>query len=249
MAVQTSRTPIVLPPESIEQPALTTDEAAGLMADLGFVAFRTPPGAEMADSCLMAMIRDAPTRRHFDPETVSCWITENSHGQTMLVDRSARTPMSRPYSWGRIRLVDRLGMRNSFVSFGGWLTWERVGADALLVIFRSSAPILRLPGHSQVSDHLSDDAVSFFGRLVPRLWSSPSHERVVGTAPPEDLYAAFLLHEAGRLHRSQGLREAMPEEAHALFRELELAERRRPETLAGARELLSLLELEPTAAR
>ena len=238
-----------LPPESIEQPALTIDEAAGLMADFGFVAFRTPPDAEVTDSCLMVMIRDAPTRRHFDPETVSCWVAENGRGHTELVDRGAGTPISKPFSWGRIRLVDRLGMRNSFVSFGGWLTAERVGDDAVLLIFRSPAPILRLPGHSQQSDHLSDDALSFFGRLVPRLWSSPAHERLVGSVPPEDLYAAFLLHEAGRIHRSQSLREAIPDDAHALLRELELAGRIRPETLAAGRELLSLLELEPPAAR
>ena len=103
------RIPVVLPPESIEQPALTIDEAAGLMADYGFVAFRTPPNAEVTDSCLMAMIRDAPTRRHFDAETVSCWVMGNGHGQTQLLDREARTPISRPFSWGRIRLVTASG--------------------------------------------------------------------------------------------------------------------------------------------
>ena len=244
-----SRVPVILPPESIEQPALTIDDAAGLMADLGFVAFRTPPGAVVTDSCLMAMIRDAPTRRHFDPETVRCWITRDGHGQTEQLDRDSSTPISHPFSWGRIRLVDRLGARNSFVTFGGWLTGERVGADALLVIFRSQAPILRLPGHSQQSDRLSDDALSFFGRLIPRLWSNPAHEVVVGSVAPEDLYGAFLVHEAGRLHRSHSLREAIPDDAHALLRERELAERHRPETLAAGRELLSLLELEPPAAR
>jgi hypothetical protein len=240
---------IAAPPESIEQAALTIDAAADLMADVGFVAFRTPPDAELKDSCLMAMIRDAPTRRHFDPETVSYWVIESGHGQTEVVDRRAQTPISRPFSWGRIRLVDRLGKRNSFVSFGGWLTGERVGADALLLIFRSSAPILRLPGHSQQRDHLSDDAMSFFGRLVPRLWSSPAHERLVGMLPPDALYAAFLLHEAGRIHRSAPLREAIPDDAHAVLRELELADRDRPEALAAGRDALTLLDLEAVAAR
>ncbi len=243
------RTPIALPPESIEQAALTIGAAAGLMADLGFVAFRTPPDAEVKDSCLMAMIRDAPTRRHFDPEDISYWVIENGHGQTELVDREARTPISQRFSWGRIRLVDRLGKRNSFVSFGGWLTGERVGPDALLLIFRSSAPILRLPGHSQQRDHLSDDAMSFFGRLVPRLWSSPDHERLVGSLPPDALYAAFLLHEARRIQRSAPLREAIPDDAHALLCELELAERDRPDALAAGREVLTLLDLEPVPVR
>lgn len=243
------RSQVALPPESIEEAALTIDSAADLMADLGFVAFRTPPDAEVKDSCLMAMIRDAPTRRHFDPETVSYWVMEKGHGQTELVDREARTPISRPFSWGRIRLVDRLGKRNSFVSFGGWLTGERVGADALLLIFRSSAPILRLPGHSQQRDHLSDDAMSFFGRLVPRLWSSPDQEMLVAALPPDALYAAFLLHEARRIQRSAPLREAIPDDAHALLRQLDLAERHRPDALAAGREFLSAMGLEPIRAR
>jgi hypothetical protein len=240
---------VPLPPESIEQPALTIAAAADLMADLGFVAFRTPPGVEVADSCLMVMIRDAPTLRHFDPETVTYWAIENGQGQTSLVDRGTRAPISQPFSWGRIRLVDRLGKRNSFVSFGGSLSAERVGADALLLIFRSSAPILRLPGHSQARDNLSDDALSFFGRLVPRMWSSPAHERLVAALPPDALYAAFLLHEARRIHRSARLREAIPEDASALLRELELAERHRGDALAAGRELLSYLDLESVPAR
>ena len=243
------RASIAGPPESIEHPALTVQDAADLMADLGFVAFRTPPGAEVMDSCLMAMIRDAPTRRHFDPETVSYWVIGGGHGHTELVDRDTLTPISRPFSWGRIRLVDRLGKRNSFVSFGGWLTGERVGADALLLIFRSSAPILRLAGHSQERDHLSDDAMSFFGRLIPRLWSSPAHEQLVGALPCDALYAAFLLHTAERVHRSAPLRDAIPDDARALVRELELAERHRPDALAAGREVLALLDLGPVVAR
>ena len=240
---------VALPPESIDQPALTIDAAAGLMADLGFVAFTTPSDAGVTDSCLMAMIRDAPTRRHFDPETVSYWVIESGQGQTKLVDRGARTPISQPFSWGRIRLVDRLGKRNSFVTFGGWLTGERVGADALLLTFRSSAPILRLPGHSQRRDNLADDAMAFFGRLIPRLWSSPDHERLVAALPPDALYGAFLLHEAGRIHSSARLREASPDDARTLIRELELAERHRADALDTGRELLSHLDLAAIASR
>jgi hypothetical protein len=239
---------ITRPPESIEQPALTIDEAANLMTSLGFVAFRTPPGEPVPDSCLMVMIRDAPTRHHFDPEAASYWVLDNGRGRTDLADRGIRTPVSRPYSWGRIRLVDRLGARNSFVSFGGWLTAERVGNDALLLIFRSPAPILRLPGHSQQRDHLSDEVLAFFGRVVPRLWSSPTDECLVGSLPPDALYAAFLLDQAGRVGRSTPVREAMSDGAGAIHRELELAKRHRPDALAAGLEILSLLELEPVVA-
>jgi hypothetical protein len=59
------------PPEAIEEPPITTEAAARLIGDLGFVAFRTPPDADLPDSCLMAVLHKVPTRRHFDPELVS----------------------------------------------------------------------------------------------------------------------------------------------------------------------------------
>ena len=236
------------PPESIEHPPITVDGAAGLMADLGFLAFRTPPDAAVTDSCLMAMVRDAPTRRHFDPTSVTYWSIVGGHGAIQVADRDSKTPISHPYSWGRIHVVDRFGARNSFVSFGGWLTGERVGSDALLLVFRSPAPILRLPGHSQRRDRLSDDALAFFSRLVPRMWSHPGHEGLVSSTPPEALYGAFLLHEGRRFDGSPALRHAIADDANALARELHRTERSRPDALAAGRELLAHLELRLAAA-
>ncbi|HEY6608930.1 MAG TPA: hypothetical protein VI277_07040, partial [Candidatus Limnocylindria bacterium] len=66
--------PAVIPPEGIDEPPITVDAAARLMAGLGFVAFRTPPEAAAPDSCLMTVIRDHPTRQHFDPEAASFWV-------------------------------------------------------------------------------------------------------------------------------------------------------------------------------
>ncbi|MEO8247379.1 MAG: hypothetical protein ABI622_09710, partial [Chloroflexota bacterium] len=225
-------------PESIDQPALTIAQAAGLMSELGFIAFRTPTEATTADSCLMAVVRDTPTGRHFDPQTVGSWVLENGHGRIHMIDHGEPTPVSRPYSWGPIRLVDRFGARNSFVSFGGWLTGERVGRDALLLIFRSSAPILRLPGHSQQRDRLSDEVLAFFSRLVPPMWSHPGRERLVGAIAPEALYATFLLYHHERLESSAALRDATAEDAGVLARELDRVERTQPEALTAGRELL-----------
>ena len=167
----------------------------------------------MPDSCLMATLRDAPTLQHFDPELVTYWVFRNGHGSLETIDGTARS-YTRPFSWGRIRLIDRLGKRNSFVSFGGQLTTAVVGADALLVIFRSSSPILRSPGHSQFGDRLGDDVLAFFGRMVPCLWGSADLERLIARASPDALYAAFLIHEAARMtngesHVTDGSRPAM----------------------------------------
>ena len=74
-------------PEAIDDPPLTLDVASRLMADLGFLAFRTPPGTQTPDSCLMAMIRERPTRRHFDPEVVTYWASRGGRGILEYADR------------------------------------------------------------------------------------------------------------------------------------------------------------------
>lgn len=229
-------------PDSIDRPALTLDQAAGLMAGLGFLAFRTPAEVPDADSCLMVVIRDTPTRRHFDPETVGYWIIERGRGVKEVIDRDVATPFVRRFSWGTIRLQDRFGVRNEFVAFGGWLSGERVGPDAVLLIFRSAAPILRLPGHSQPGDRLAEEALVFFGHLVPRLWD-PSVEQAVGTTPADELWAAFLVHEEARMDRSAGLRDALASDAGALARELRRAARR-PAALAAGHRLLERVGLQ-----
>jgi hypothetical protein len=144
-------------------------------------------------------------------------------------------------------LDDRLGVRNEFVGTGGWLTGERIGTDALLLIFRSPAPILRVGGHSQPSDLLADDVVAFFSRVTPRLWN-PSVERTVGLAPPEHLWSAFLVHEETRNSRSTLMRETFGRNAQAVRRELRRLAQRHPEAIDAGRRLLALLRLGPGAA-
>jgi hypothetical protein len=237
-----SATRVAHPPESIDQPALSLDEAAALMSDLGFVAFRTPAEVSGTDSCLMVVIRDAPTRRHFDPEIASFWVMERGRGTKASADRATTTPLSRAYSWGPIRLEDRFGVRNEFVSFGGWLTCERVGPDATLLIFRSPAPILRLGGHSQPPDGLADNAVSFFSRLIPHTWVA-AQEALIGSVPPSDLWAAFLLYERARLSQSVPLREALSDDDRGVSREVMRARAAQHDALAGGQRLLARLGL------
>lgn len=230
------------PPESIDEPPIDLDAAARLMADAGFVLFRTPPGSPTPESCLMVVIRDVPSERHFDAEVASFWVTSDERGQLQSVDRKVRLPFSRPYSWGRIRIVDRLGARNSFVGFGGEVTGESVGAGARLLIFRSPAMIFRLTGHSQREDRLAQEVLTFFGRIVPHLWT-PDVERRVSSASPLDLYSALLLHTRARVVRSRALREALGGGESFLHREIALMEATRPDRLQGGRLLLAALEL------
>lgn len=229
------------PPETIDDAPLTVGAASALMARLGFVAFRTPPGARIPDSCLMALLRDAPTLAHFDPEVVSYWTIANGHGRPATVDLTTR-PALREFSWGRIQISDRLGMRNSFVTFGGQLTTEAIGAGIVLAIFRSPAPILRLPGHSQHGDRLAAQALAFFGRLVPHLWAS-TMEAQVGRAAADVLWAAFLIHEQDRRIMARGRLGDGDANADAVWRGLRELTRERPEVVAAGRRMLEALGL------
>jgi hypothetical protein len=235
------------PPESIDDPAIGVEAAARLMASVGFVVFRAPPDADAPDSWLMVVIHDVATRRHFDAERLGYWATVNGHGQLQELDRSAEVPFSSEFSWGRVRITDRFGARNSFVTFGGAVSGELVGVGARLFIFRSPALILRLTGHSQREDRLAPEALAFFGLVIPHLWSGDA-ERTIAEASPLDLFAAFLLHTSARIARSRTLREALEPDEPVLRRQLAQLAMTGPAHLQAGTNLLRLLGLDPAAA-
>jgi hypothetical protein len=237
-----AKSPAAGPPESVEDPPISLDQASTLMTDLGFIVFRTPHDSSTPDSCLMVMIQESPTSRHFDPEVVSFWVTGEGRGRIREADRTTRAFES-PFSWGRIRVVDRLGARNSFVSFGGIVSGERVGTGALLLIFRTPAVIFRLQGHSQREDRLAEEVMSFFGRLLPILWRSPDTERTVAATPPLVLYGAFLLHTIERVGHSATLRDAIASELPTLHRQLSEMAANHPDPMGAAATLLATLGL------
>lgn len=230
-------------PDSIEQPALSLDRAAALMGRLGFLVFRTPADVPRTDSCLLVVIRDAPTRQHYDPLTVRFWTMHEGHGLQLIADPATRMPMQRRFIWGPIRIEDRFGVGNDFVSLGGSLSGERIGSDATLLIFRSAAPILRLGGHSQPSDTLASDVRVFFSRLIPRLWADSAVERQIADVPPEHLWAAFLLHEQRRIEQSIGASTPPLADGRSVRRELDRMARLRPEAIRGGKELLVSLAI------
>jgi hypothetical protein len=229
-------------PETIDEPPISPESAARLMDRVGFVVFRPLTDGSLPDSCLMVLLHDTPTRRHFDADRISYWSFDKGHGQLLELDRSVEVPFSRAYSWGRIRIVDRFGARNSFVSFGGTLTGARVGPGARLLIFRSPTTILRLAGHSQREDRLSEEAVAFFAELIPHLWTD-DRERIVAELPPRDLYAAFLLQLKARIDRSAKLREALADDRRSLRTELELLAASDSQSLRAGERLLGILNL------
>ena len=171
-----------------EPPSLTT--AARRLAPWGFLADPDLPDRPGPASLIVAL-RDRPTLRHYDPEVVEFWSTEGGRGTHESIDRTTKTPFIAGVSWGEIRIVDRLGVSNRYVGFGGRCDADRID-DAVIVAFTSSAPILRRGGHSQGWDDGADAVGAFFGRLLVTVDYVPDFERRLADATPRARYAAFI---------------------------------------------------------
>ncbi len=76
-----------------------------------------------------------------------------------------------------------------------------------IVVFRSMAPMLRLGGHSQVSDEAAVPLATFFGRLRGVMTVSPAAEQRVIAADPMSRYAAFICDGATRFEKAPILQE------------------------------------------
>ncbi len=99
--------------------------------------------------------RPAPTLQHYDPEAVDYWVTKDGRGERRTLTHDTSMPRSEDFSWGLIRLVDRLGVSNEYLTFGGHLDAAMID-DVVVAAFASQAPLLRRGGHSQGWDDGAD---------------------------------------------------------------------------------------------
>ena len=181
--------------------------AAGELADWGFLAHADlPDGA--GDAYLLVALRDRPTLRHFDPERIDLWVSRGGRGVDFHVIRS--TPeLDLAFSWGTIAIVDRLGVSNEYVVFGGRLTTSR--RDGMTVAaFVSPAPILRRGGHSQGWDEAAVDLAAFFGRVMVAVDYVPGFEARMSGADPLARYVAFVADSLTRYGAAPALRLGHP---------------------------------------
>ncbi len=222
------------------------------LAHLGFVLRDgSMPGMTPGPRLLVAL-RDHPTLEHFDPEVVTYWATSGGRGRVAMLDRRARTTALHlsqggsdvtPWSWGPVRVTDRVPVSNGFLGFGGTLLVEAVDDTVTYAAFTSRAPIVRWAGHSQGVDSLVDEVGAFFARLMVPVDYQPGAEARVAGADPEALYSVFLGHSVRRLHSSRRLREADPRTAGWLEHEGHRLEREAARHWAEGQELLDWLEL------
>jgi len=183
------------------------EEAARQLANLGF-ELEEPERPGDGACCLFVALRAQPTLRHFDPEEVAYWVTEGGRGRPASLDRQTRLPFESDYAWGRITVLDRLGVGNGFVSFGGQVRARMASDGTVYASFVSPAPILRISGHSQGIDPLAAEAGAFFGRIKIPIDFVPGAEAWIAGATPVALYSAFVQMVNERLRGARGLREA-----------------------------------------
>jgi len=111
-------------------------------------------------------------------------------------------PQSHDYSWGLIRLVDRLGVSNEYLTFGGQLDAALID-DVVVAAFSSQAPLLRRGGHSQGWDAGADAIGAFFARMMVAVDFKPGFEQAFAAATPLGRYAMFV-RDTDRRRRTPG---------------------------------------------
>ena len=194
---------------------LTATELAGQVDHLGFVAHPDLPDRP-GPAFLLVALRPAPTLQHYDPEAVDYWVTKDGRGMPRSLTHDSPMPQSEDYSWGLIRLVDRLGVSNEYLTCGGHLDAVLID-DVVVAAFASQAPQLRRGGHSQGWDAGADAIGAFFARLMVAVDFKTGFEQAFGAATPLTRYAAFLC-DADRRRRIPGHSASFDDDLGRLLR-------------------------------
>jgi hypothetical protein len=222
---------------------LTPEVAARRLAHLGFL-LETPPHGHPGEARLLVAFRPRPTLAHFDPEVVTFWRTgADRRGHPTQLTIASRAPMRAEFSWGRLAVIDRLGVENAFASLGGTVSLDAVAPDLLVAAFASPGPILRLGGHSQEVDQAAGELGAFFGRIMVPIDFEPGVEEAISGASPLERYAAFVAYESGRYAGHGPLREERPAIASAMALEAQRLARVEPERWAAGAALLARMGL------
>ncbi len=225
------------------------EQVGRILTTLGFALIESDHTRGDEASHVVVALRTQPTLQHFDPETIDYWITEGARGRAAKMDRETRLPLVNDFSWGRISLTDRLGVKNEFLSFGGTMRAQMTADSTVLIDFNSNAPIMRWAGHSQSSDPLAAEVGSFFARLKVPIDFVPGTEAMVAKAAPRTLYCAFIQYVRERLARAHTLSEANRLLADWTARETKRLEAGANDDWKDAAELRRQLDATETIAR
>jgi hypothetical protein len=178
------------PPDPRPAMWMRATEVVGKVDHWGFVAHPDLPDGP-GPAFLLVALRPTPTLQHYDPEAVDYWVTDDGRGSRRALTRDTPMPRSEDFTWGLIRLVDRLGFSNDYVTFGGHLDAALID-DVVVAAFASTAPLLRRGGHSQAWDAGADAVGVFFARIMVAVDYTPGFEQAFAAAEPLTRYAAFV---------------------------------------------------------
>jgi hypothetical protein len=187
---------------------LSVDEAARHVERLGFLNLNGTAPEAAGGANLVVALRDRPTLTHFDPERVEHWVVADGRGRPAEITRATEAPTEQPFSWGTIRVVDRLEAYNSFLTFGGTVRVVARDPATTLVVMSSHAPILRSTGHSQGVDLSTGEVGAFFARMMIPIDFTAGAEARIAASTPMAVYAAFHASAQQRLGDSDELRES-----------------------------------------
>jgi hypothetical protein len=193
-------------PAALTAAGLDPARAAPLLADLGFLASSDLPDRP-GPAYLLVALRSSPTLHHYDPELVEYWVSEAGRGVRRTLTRAVSLPVDEAFSWGLVRITDRLHVTNEYLTFGGRVRAAWV-EDEAIVVFDSPAPLLRRGGHSQGWDRGAEALGAYFGRFLTAVDYAPGYESLVASATPVARYAAFIADATDRYRSSPTLREA-----------------------------------------
>jgi hypothetical protein len=222
-------------------PALV--EAAARMTHLGFLLVSPfPPGA--GDAELLVSIRREPTLQHFDPQLIRFWRTgQDRRGHPTELEHATPLPLAGSFAWGKIEVVDRLGVENCFVTHGGSFEADRMPDGDVLARFRSPAPILRMGGHSQAAEQVALELAAFFGRVMVPIDFDPGVEEAIAAADPLTRYAAFVAFASERYRAHLTLRLEHAPEAELMSEEAQRLRATHPDAWVRGKALLDRLSL------
>jgi hypothetical protein len=199
--------------DDLEHPLRWPAAAACLLAELGYRLVEPGP-ATGDDSHLLVALREEPTRRHFDPESIAYYAPSGRVAALATLDRARATMRDGRATqalWGHVHVIDRIPVENRFLTFGGELRMAQADAGLTVVDLWSPAPIVRWGGHSQPTDPLAQAIGAFFGRLMVPIDFVAGAAEKVDALLPEVLYRAFLIDVLAR--EAQGFRHGAPSTA------------------------------------
>ena len=184
----------------LDAPGGWTAAAAALVGELGFRLIGDG-SAGSGEGHLIVGLRDEPTLRHFDPESISFYGPDAAGAGLVTLGRLlAGTHRTRVAEWGHVHVVDRIPVENRFLTFGGELRMAGLEGGLTVAHLRSPVPIVRWGGHSQGTDSLAGAIGAFFGRLIVPVDFTPGAATRIDAVPPRVLFTAFLRDAVNRRH-------------------------------------------------